>query len=131
MANTSVVTGYDLQSYTPGLRVISGSFAPNGSSALASSSTKGVGFTVSRTGVGTFLVTLTAPVVDVVSQLVGRTENTAGTFLVTSTAYSTSARTFTIKAVTPAAQDTAADVAANANNRINFTLTVKTVKGTK
>lgn len=128
---TSVVTGYDLQSYTPGLRVISGSFAPNGSSALVATATKGVGFTVSRSGVGTFLVTLTAPIVDVVSQLVGRTENTAGTFLVSSTAYSTSARTFTITAVTPSAQSTAADVAANANNRINFTLTVKTVKGTK
>lgn len=128
---TAIVTGYDLQSYTPGLRVLSGSFAPNGSSALVATSTKGVGFTVSRSTTGTFLVTLTAPIVDVVSQLVGRTENTAGTFLVTSTAYSTSARTFTIKAVTPSAQDTAADVAAHANNRIHFTLTVKTVKGTK
>lgn len=128
---TPIVAGYDLQGYTPGLRVLCGSFAPNGSSALDSASTKGTGFAVSRTGVGTFLVTLKAPVVDVVAMHVGRTENTAGTFLVTSTAYSTSARTFTVKAVTPAAQDTAADVSAHANNRINFTLAVKTVKGTK
>jgi hypothetical protein len=126
-----VVTGHDLQSYTPGLRLLSGSFAVNGSSAPVAAGIKGTGFTVARSGTGVYTITLTAPIVDVVALHVSRTEATAGTFLVSATAYESASRTFTITTTTPAAQDTASNVAADTSNRISFILTVKTIKGTK
>lgn len=125
-----IVVGHDLQSYTPGLRILAGSFATNGSSSPAAAGIKGVGFSVAFTSTGLYTVTLTAPLVDVTSLQVDRTEATQGTFLVSPTPYSTTTRTFTIRTTTPAAADTLSNVAAAANNRISFLLVGKTVKGT-
>jgi hypothetical protein len=125
------VTGHDFQGYTPGLRVLTGSFATNGSSDPAEASTKGVGFTVARSGTGVYTITITAPIVDVVAMQVTRSEGTAGTFLVSPSAYSTSTRQFTVTTTTPGAPSTASNVAAATDNRINFSLFVKTIKGSK
>lgn len=59
-----MTTGYHQDDTVSSLyqRVIRGSFIPNGSGAVGT--VYGAGFTVSRTGVGTFLVTLDDPFAD-------------------------------------------------------------------
>lgn len=126
-----IVTQHPVHGYSPGYAVIAGSFATNGSSAPASTSVIGTGFSVARSNTGLYTVTLTVPVVDVVSMNVSRTESTAGTFLVSPTSYVSASRTFTIRTTTPAAPDTASNVAAATHNKIHFTLIVKTIKGSR
>lgn len=99
---------------------ITGSFAPNNTSAVDASSNKGKGFTVARASAGVFTVTLDAtlgiPYVDsVVSSL---STNAAAALFAQNGAYSTSARTFSIRLVN--GSGSATDLAANANNRVNF-----------
>jgi hypothetical protein len=47
----------DLKSDGYGPLMVAGSFAPNGSSAVSAASNKGIGWSVARTGAGTFRVT--------------------------------------------------------------------------
>ena len=105
-----------------GLEVITGSFAPNGSSALDQSSVKGVGFSVAYTSTGLYTITLQ----DVYASLVSAT----ATFqMATATdvkpqfgAYVAASKTLVLRSIAVAS---VTDIAANANNRISFVLVLK------
>ena len=102
------------------LVAVSGSFAPNGSSAVAASSRKGPGWSVARTSEGLFTVTFTDKWDDLVAaeaslQLAAADDKhvQVGTWVAASKALQIRVMDISGAAV--------ADVAANANNRINFT----------
>jgi hypothetical protein len=106
-----------------GLVKIEGSFAPNGSSALVSTSTKGKAFTVARTGVGVFVVTLNDKYAELISTRCGvQLSALADTDVLFGPIDVISAKTVTILVKTAGV---AADIAANANNRIHFSLTLR------
>lgn len=110
---------HDLGTYSRDRVLISGSFAPNGSSALAATSTYGTGFTVAYTSTGLYTITFA----DSYAQLEAfvctlQLASGADTFLQAGS-YSSANKTITIRNwdVSGAA---VADIAADANNRINF-----------
>lgn len=97
---------------------IDGSFAPAGTGAVTAP--KGAGFTVARTDVGEFTVTFESKYVDLVKcgawlQLAAAADHGAQCG-----AYDASAGTLIIRTQVGA---TETDVAANANNRVNFSCT--------
>jgi hypothetical protein len=103
--------------------LISGSFAPNGTSALVAASTKGVGFTAARTGVGTFVVTLDDAYNEIVEaqatlQLSTPAAQMAQLGPVTAPAGATRGAVTIV--VANSSTGAAADVSANANNRVHF-----------
>ncbi|HEY5961561.1 MAG TPA: hypothetical protein VIV60_33610 [Polyangiaceae bacterium] len=114
--------------YGKGYTVIKGSFAPNGASALVAANTYGTGFTVARQGVGVFRLTLAEPKlfklysksVDLQLNALADTDVMFGPFVA---ATATAAATLDILVKTAGV---AADIAANANNRIDFEITVST-----
>lgn len=99
--------------------VIAGSFAPAGSG--APTAPEGKGFTVARTGTGIFLVTLDAGLV-FPALVSGSTDlqlaNAADSMAQLGTV-DLAARTVVIRTLTAGS---AADISANANNRIHFAL---------
>lgn len=111
-------TFYDVQSLSNELKILVGSFAPAGSGALGN--LNGYGFTVTRAGQGTYTVALT----DKYFQLVTATgaiqmAAPAARYLQVGT-IDTAANTVTLRAVDGAG--VAQDIAADANNRVNFVL---------
>lgn len=124
---------FKLKSRTNSIHMVHGSFAPNGSSAVASTSYKGKGFTVARTGVGTFVITLskTPPWYEIVAahvQLHMGTPDGTTASMTTHTLGTTG--TVTIKTMLPAFVTdaivvAAGDVAAAATNRIDFSLALR------
>ena len=56
-----------VQSLAKGVKIIAGSFAPNGTSAVAATSNKGIGFSVARTNTGIFTITLEDSYVDLLA----------------------------------------------------------------
>lgn len=103
---------------------IAGSFAPNGASALVATSTFGKGFTVARTGVGTFQVSLgTGLVKDVYRKLIGGNCTlqllTADDKFVQLGAVNLAAGTVVLR-IWDSSAAAPADVAADANNRVHF-----------
>lgn len=102
------------------LVIIAGSFAPAGTGAVTAP--KGKGFTVARTGVGTFTVTLSDKWVSCLYagahvQLAASADTVAQVAAIDLTAKTVVIRTLT------AGSD--ADIAADANNRVNFVLFLK------
>jgi len=100
--------------------VVKGSFAPNGGSAIDATKNKGRGFSVARTGAGLFLITFEQVGYDLVEaeatlQVAASADSKAqlGT-------YDGTAKTLVVRTITGAA---AADIAADANNRVNFSAT--------
>ncbi len=61
MTTSSRLPSEGIYAIGPGMQIMAGSFAPNGSSAVAATSVKGKGFTVAYTSTGLFRVTLLAP----------------------------------------------------------------------
>lgn len=110
---------YRPRSLNPEAVCIAGSFAPNGSSAVSAASRKGRGFTVARTSTGLFTVTFTDKFAALLSATASLQQATAGdqTILVGTWTASTKALILTVWDISAAA---VADVAADANNRINF-----------
>ena len=110
-----------------GIVTLQGSFAPNGASALVSTSTKGAGFSVVRTSVGLFTITL-------VDKYIGLNEGQCSLQLATA---DDKIVQFGEIAVSPSATATiqirvwdisgaaVSDIAADANNRIHFALKLK------
>ncbi len=99
---------------------LAGSFAPNGSSAIAATSRKGLGYTVAYTSTGLYTITFTDPQADLVAfecQLQLATGDDK--FLQMGTLVNTATPVIQIRCwdVSGAA---VADIAANANNRIHF-----------
>lgn len=111
-------TFMDVQTLNNQLKVIAGSFAPAGTGAVTAP--KGKGFTVARSGVGAFLVTLTDKYYDLVASQSNVQLNAAAGTTTTVGAYNPTAGTIAISTVD--ASGAPVDIAANANNRINFVL---------
>lgn len=104
---------------------LQGSFAPNGTSALVASSTLGKGFSVSRTGVGTFLITLADDYPALLAANATLQLHTADDKIVQfGDCDVLSAQTLVIH-VWDISAAALADIAANANNRINFSLLLR------
>lgn len=99
---------------------ITGSFAPNGSSAVDATSNKGLGWTVVRTSTGLFTITFADKWSDLVSFTTGLQLATGDDKFLQTGAYDASARTITIR-VWDVSGGAVADISANANNRISFT----------
>ena len=111
---------YPVQALNPQMKIIAGSFLPNGSSAVASATTTGQGYTVARTSTGLFTITLTDKYNSLLSGQVSLALNAVAQTVVQFGAIDvSSAKTITINAVT---SGSAADIASNANNRIHFLL---------
>jgi hypothetical protein len=110
------------KSYQVGTIVLSGSFAPNGTSAVSSSSVKGVGFTVARTNAGIFTVTLDKVYGELVSANATVQLATPADTQAQIGSVSLSGKTVVINTLTAGSL---ADIAADANNRVNFVLVVR------
>ena len=120
---------FDMQALNPHVKIIAGSFKPNGSSAVDNTANTGAGWTVARGGVGIFTVTLgdTYPGIlsatcSVALSAVADTKVQFGAIDVAS------AKTLVINVITTAS---AADIAANAANRIHFCLVLRNTDMTK
>ena len=107
------------------LVILAGSFAPNGSSAVSAASNKGTGWSVAWTSTGLFTITLA----DSYPSLISATASlqlTSGDdkFLQFGAIDVLSAKTLQIR-VWDVSGTAVSDVAADAGNRINFTLILK------
>ncbi len=114
----------DLRSDGRAPLLIAGSFAPNGSSAVSAASNKGTGWSVARTGAGTFRVTFTysSPVVlsaQAHLQLSTPDDKLAQVKALTST--------YIDIVVWDKSGAAATDVSAAAGNRINFLVMLQNV----
>jgi hypothetical protein len=115
----------DVQTLPKGVKVLAGSFAPNGSSAVSSASVKGLGFTVARTGTGVFTLTLQDAYVDYLGGSLTLALNAADDkYLQFGAIDVVTAKTVVIN-VWDISGAALTDVAANANNRIHFVLWLK------
>lgn len=101
-----------------------GSFAPNGSSAVSSASNKGTGWSVARTGAGTFRVTFTHSFPGAISAEAGLQLSTPDDKLAAVKALTS---TYLDIAVWDASGAAATDVSAAAGNRINFLVMLQSV----
>ena len=120
---------YDVQALNPHVKIIAGSFKPNGSSAVANTDNTGTGFTVARSGTGSFTVTLDAKYPGLLSGQCSLALNAVADSKVQFGAIDVaSAKTVVINVITTAS---AADIAANANNRIHFCLMLRNTSLTK
>ncbi len=99
---------------------IVGSFAPNGSSAVAATSNKGNGWTVAWTSTGLFTVTFTDAWNALVSAHATLQLASAGDQYAQPGTYDATAKTLIIRVI-DCSTGAVADIAADANNRINFT----------
>lgn len=111
-----------VQALGKGIKVIAGSFAPNGGSAVDAASIKGKGFSVARTSAGLFTVTLQDAYVACLAahadlQLAAADDK----FVQVGAVDVVTAKTFEIR-VWDISGAAVADVAAAAGNRIHFTL---------
>ena len=115
----------DIMAEGRGRVVVEGSFAPNGSSAVSSASNKGVGWSVARTSAGLFTITFDGEYkynqldsFTAFLQLATGDDKYAqgGTYTAPT---STANGTMTVR-VWDASGAAETDVAADANNRINF-----------
>lgn len=115
----------NVQTLGKGVKVIAGSFAPNGSSAVSAASVKGIGFTVARTGTGQFTITLSDAYVDYLS-ITASLALSAGDdkFLQLGAVDVVTAKTIVVN-VWDVSGAAATDVAANAANRIHFVAWLK------
>lgn len=95
---------------------VSGSFAPAGTG--APTAVRGTGFTVSRTGVGTFRVTFDRVFPLLVSAQATLQLSASADTQAQLGAVDLTAKTAVIRTITAGSD---ADISANANNRVNFT----------
>lgn len=108
-----------------GLVMMQGSFRPNGTSAVSSSTVKGNGFSVARTGVGEFTVTLEDKYVELISGSLSLQLAAADDQILHWGAIDVaSAKTLVIN-VWDISDAAAADIAADASNVIHFCLMLK------
>jgi hypothetical protein len=115
----------DLKMAGNGIEIVAGSFAPD--TANAPTALKGRGFTVARTSTGLFTVTLTNRFAGLVSMSLGLQLASGDDKILqigTVTISHAAACTFQIRCwdISAAA---VADIAANANNRVNFIAVLK------
>jgi uncharacterized protein YjdB len=120
---------FDMQALNPHVKIVCGSFKPNGTSAVVAADNTGAGWTVARGGVGIFTVTLgdkypgiLSATCSVALSAVADTKVQWGAIDVAS------AKTLVINVITGAS---AADIAVNAANRIHFCLVLRNTDMTK
>lgn len=105
-----------------GVKVINGSFAPNGSSAVSAASIKGKGFSVARTSAGLFTITLQDAYQGLLAAECSLQLNAADDKFVQFGAIDVvNAKTVQIR-VWDISGAAVSDISANANNRIHFVL---------
>ena len=120
---------FDVQALNPHVKIVCGSFCPNGSSAVDNDSNTGTGWTVARGGTGSFTVTLTDKYPALLSGQCSLALNAAADSKVQFGAIDVaSAKTVIINVITTAS---AADITSNANNRIHFCLFLRNSSLTK
>ena len=114
---------YPQDSTNPNAVTIAFSFRPNGATGVVAGSTKGRGVSVARTGIGAYTATLDQAYNHLLSAVGSVREATATAHTVTFGAYDAANKTVTLVVYdgTPAA----ADLAADANNVVNVTLTMQ------
>lgn len=103
-------------------REVSGSFAPNGNSALVAANTYGLGFTVAYISTGLYRVTLLNQYSTLQSATATLQLATKDDKFVQVGSYDTTNNTIDIRVWDVSGNDVA-DVAADANNRISFVFT--------
>lgn len=110
---------YQLKALLGGYVVVPGSFAPNAGSAIVATSNKGKGWTVARTSAGLFTITFDAKYVDLIYFDAGLQLAVGDDKYCQPGTYTAASKTMTVRVwdISGAAET---DVAANANNRINF-----------
>lgn len=109
-----------------GVALLQGSFCPNGSGAIDNGTNTGAGFTVARTGVGEFTVTLDDAYVSLLSAQVSVQLAASAVTLVQFGVIDLSAKTLIINVIgSSGGSPGAADIDANANNKIHFALFLK------
>jgi len=119
---------FDVQALNPHVKLIAGTFKPNGSSAIDNTANKGAGWTVARTGTGEYTVTLDDVYPGLLSAQVSLQHNGAGDKKVHWGAIDLAAKTLKIFAITTAS---AADLAAHASNHVHFLLVLRNTDMTK
>ena len=119
---------FDVQALNPHVKIIAGTFKPNGSSAIDNTVNKGAGWTVARSDTGKFTVTLDDKYPGLLSGQVSLQHNGAGDKKVHWGAIDIAAKTLVIWAITGTS---AADLAAHAQNHIHFTLILRNTDMTK
>ena len=98
--------------------IVAGSFAPNTAGTIDNTSNKGKGFTVAYGGsTGLFTVTFTDKYADLISITVSSQLATAADSCMNAGTYNASARTLVLRNYTGGSL---ANIAADANNRVNF-----------
>jgi hypothetical protein len=126
---------YGVQAAQPSMKIIAGTFKPNGSSAISNDVNVGTGFTVERTGTGQYTVTLDESYPGLISAQATAALNTAAaTFMQITGAHDvTTAKTivFTALSTSSTAAPVAADIAAHAHNHVHFVLLLRNTSLTK
>mgnify|MGYP001573909474 CR=1 FL=1 len=121
MAN---LTTYDGRFLDPEVKILAGSFAPAGTGAPTAK--KGRRYTVARSDVGKFTITLLDKYVELLSVVASLQLATAAASVVQVGTYDATAGTIVLQVLTESTGAlVAADIAANANNRVNFVLFFK------
>jgi len=117
---------HDVQALNPGIKIIAGTFKPNGSGAVDNTANVGNGFTVARTGTGQYTVTLDDGYPGLISaQATAALSSAAATFMQITGAHDvSSAKTIVFTALTTSttAAPAATDIAAHAHNHVHFVL---------
>ena len=120
---------FGVQALNPNVKIVCGSFKPNAGSAVDNDSNTGTGWTVARVGTGSFTVTLGDKYPALLSGQCSLALNAAADSKVMFGAIDVaSAKTLVINVITTAS---AADIAANAANRIHFCLFLRNTDLTK
>lgn len=105
--------------------ILCGSFAPNGASAVNAASTQGIGFSVARTSTGLFTITLQDSYVALLSAEVSlQLASGDDKVLQLGSIDVVTAKTVQVR-VWDISGAAVADISADANNRIHFTLRLK------
>lgn len=113
---------HEIKSKTRGCVEVQGSFAPAGTGAVTT--VNGTGFTVARTDVGEFTITLNESYNELVACTAGLMLATPGDQVLQFGAFSSANKTLVLN-VWDISGGALADIAADADNRIHFRLTLK------
>lgn len=107
--------------------VIHGKFSPAGTSAVTG--VDGHGFTVARTGVGAYLITLKKPYPELISFNAGVREAAGTPTFAQFGDYDSSAGTIQLRVAQGTTTMALADLAADADNEVSFELTFRNYSG--
>ena len=109
----------NIATYLLGQVSVGGSFAPNAGSAIVASSNRGKGWSVARTGTGLFTVTFQDTFAKLISATATLQMATALDKFMTVGTYTAASKTLVL-AAWDISDGAPGDVAADANNRVNF-----------